>query len=198
MKKIGDCYKKGGWIASAIKNPGAFTEYCKNKGYSGVTENCISEGKKSTNATTRKRANLTETLSEMPKKDNGGVLFHKDGGVMKTAYIPYGKMHRHEHGIQHAKLGVELTKKGIPVVSEQCESGKCQIVQSAEIEASEIIFTESSSKKIEGLVTKMDKEKDSVKRNKIALELGKLVREELAKAEDATGKFDAMIKKIKA
>ena len=38
------------------KNEGTFTSYCKNKGYDGVTAQCIAEGKKSSNPKTRKRA----------------------------------------------------------------------------------------------------------------------------------------------
>jgi hypothetical protein len=38
------------------KNKGTFTNFCKKKGYNGVTEKCIAEGKKSKNPTTRKRA----------------------------------------------------------------------------------------------------------------------------------------------
>lgn len=40
------------------KNKGKFTSYCKSKGYNGVTSACIAEGKKSSNPTTRKRANF--------------------------------------------------------------------------------------------------------------------------------------------
>lgn len=56
------------WIQEAIKNPGAFTEYCKRKGYKGVTKECIEEGKKSPNPTTRRRAHLAETLRKLRRK----------------------------------------------------------------------------------------------------------------------------------
>ena len=38
------------------KNEGTFTQYCKNRGYDGVTSACIAKGKNSKNPTTRKRA----------------------------------------------------------------------------------------------------------------------------------------------
>ena len=38
------------------ENKGTFTNYCKNKGYTGVTQACINQGKKSKNPTTRKRS----------------------------------------------------------------------------------------------------------------------------------------------
>lgn len=40
------------------KNKGKFTSYCKSRGYNGVTSACIAEGKRSSNPTTRKRANF--------------------------------------------------------------------------------------------------------------------------------------------
>jgi len=60
--------KKKKWIQEAIKKPGAFTEWCKRRGYSGVTQECIEEGKRSSNPTTRRRAHLAETLRKMNKK----------------------------------------------------------------------------------------------------------------------------------
>jgi len=41
-----------------IKHPGAFTEYCKRKGYKSVTCECICEGMKSNDPDVRKRANF--------------------------------------------------------------------------------------------------------------------------------------------
>ncbi len=35
---------------------GSFTEYCRRKGYDGVTSACIAQGKKSKNPATRKKA----------------------------------------------------------------------------------------------------------------------------------------------
>lgn len=46
---------------------GTFTSYCKNKGYKGVTNECIAEGKNSPDAKTQKRANLAETFRSMAK-----------------------------------------------------------------------------------------------------------------------------------
>ena len=44
------------------KNRGKFTEYCKRKGYGGVTEACIAEGKRSRSSTTRKRATFAKNV----------------------------------------------------------------------------------------------------------------------------------------
>ena len=41
---------------------GAFTQFCKRKGFKGVTKQCIQIGKKSKNPLTRKRATFAETL----------------------------------------------------------------------------------------------------------------------------------------
>jgi len=56
------------WIQSAVKKPGAFTNWCKKQGYKGVTSACIAEGKRSKNPTTRRRANLAATLRKMRRK----------------------------------------------------------------------------------------------------------------------------------
>ncbi len=56
------------WIQKAIKKRGAFTQWCKRRGYSGVTQRCIEEGKRSKNPTTRRRAVLARTLRKTNKK----------------------------------------------------------------------------------------------------------------------------------
>jgi hypothetical protein len=60
--------KEDKWIQDAVKKPGSFTEYCKKKGYDGVTQECINEGKKSSDSTTKRRAELAETFRGMGKK----------------------------------------------------------------------------------------------------------------------------------
>ena len=52
------------WIQKAIKKPGAFTAYCKGKGYEGVTSACIQEGIKA-GGKVAKRAHLARTLRRM-------------------------------------------------------------------------------------------------------------------------------------
>ena len=66
--------KKKKW-AQAVKKKmekkgtkGSFRAYCKKKGYSGVTEACIEEGKRSKSPKTRKRAVLAETFKKMRKR----------------------------------------------------------------------------------------------------------------------------------
>lgn len=64
-------FKKGGktnWMKDAVKKPGSFTAFCKSKGYDGVTEQCVSEGKRSKNPLTKKRANLAATFRSINKK----------------------------------------------------------------------------------------------------------------------------------
>lgn len=60
--------KKEKWIREAIKKPGAFTRYCKRKGFSGVTEACIRMGLRSKNPKTRARARLARTLRALSKR----------------------------------------------------------------------------------------------------------------------------------
>ena len=56
------------WVQKAIKKEGSFTEYCKKRGYKGVTQACINEAKKSKNPKTRRRAILAETLRKTSKR----------------------------------------------------------------------------------------------------------------------------------
>lgn len=59
--------KSNKWIKSAIRHPGAFTRWCKSRGYKGVTQACINEGKKSSSRTVRKQAVLAQTLRRLPR-----------------------------------------------------------------------------------------------------------------------------------
>ena len=66
---FGDAPKRGkNWMQKAVKKPGSFTAWCKRQGFSGVTSACIAKGKRSKNATTRKRANLAQTFRKTAKK----------------------------------------------------------------------------------------------------------------------------------
>lgn len=56
------------WIQGAIKNEGAFTEWCKRRGFGGVTQACIQAGLKSKDPTVRRRANLARTLKRLAKR----------------------------------------------------------------------------------------------------------------------------------
>ena len=60
-----------GLAASKIRikpeNKGKFTQYCKDAGYTGVTEKCIKEGKKSKSKAVRKRAVFAENAKEWSK-----------------------------------------------------------------------------------------------------------------------------------
>ena len=47
--------RKRKWIQRAIKRPGAMTEWCKQRGYDGVTDGCLAEAK----AVARKRKDKT-------------------------------------------------------------------------------------------------------------------------------------------
>jgi len=39
--------RKKKWIQGAIQRPGRMIQYCKRKGYKGVTEECLNEAEKS-------------------------------------------------------------------------------------------------------------------------------------------------------
>ena len=58
--------KKKKWAQDAVKNPGAFTAYCKSLGFKGVTNACIEKGIAAGGAVA-KRAVLARTLRRMHK-----------------------------------------------------------------------------------------------------------------------------------
>ena len=95
----------------------------------------------------------------------------KEGGKMNI--IPEGELHARLHHMDQEGI----TKKGIPVISEE-EGG--EIVQHAEIERNEIIFCLEVTKKLEELMEDGSEE--------AALEAGKLLADEiLNNTEDRTG-----------
>ena len=47
---------------------GAFTQWCKSRGYKGVTGACIAEGLRSKNPTTRKRANFARNVRRISRR----------------------------------------------------------------------------------------------------------------------------------
>lgn len=65
--------KNGSGIHIKKKNRGKFTDYCGGK----VTEACIQKGLRSSNPTTRKRANFARNARGWSKK-------HKEGGVLES------------------------------------------------------------------------------------------------------------------
>ena len=96
------------------------------------------------------------------------------GGTMNI--IPEGELHARLHHMEQEGI----TKKGIPVISEE-EGG--EIIQHAEIERNEIIFRLEVTKKLEELMEDGSEE--------AALEAGKLLVEEiLNNTEDRTGLID--------
>jgi hypothetical protein len=79
-----------------------------------------------------------------------GVM--RKGGKL-SAYMPQGSMHRYNHkseSLIKSRYGVDVTKKGIPVLSKDCESGTCSYRQIAEIEGKEVIFDKPLVDKIMG------------------------------------------------
>ena len=116
--------KGGDWMSTAVKKPGAFTEYCKDQGYKGVTQDCIDKAKNSSNKTTSKRAVLAETFRKMKHEDGGqlelivnklkareGALFH----VGTLSMITHGNS---DHRTKHKDYLLD-TNDSVPVSEKQ-------------------------------------------------------------------------------
>lgn len=104
--------------------------------------------------------------------DSNEILEYKEGGSFNV--IPEGALHARLHHIDNID---NITKKGIPVVSED-QNGN--IIQQAEIEHSEIIFRLEVTKKIEELQKQYDSDKYSQdEKDSFAIEAGKLLVNEI-------------------
>ena len=98
---------------------------------------------------------------------------NKFGKGGKFNVIPEGALHARLHHMENAD---NLTKKGIPVVSEN-ENGELE--QQAEIEKEEIIFRIEVTKKIEQLMDQYNSETSQKEKDLIAIETGKLLVDEI-------------------
>ena len=108
----------------------------------------------------------------------------KEGGSI----IPEGALHKNLNhlGEINPDLKGEITKKGIPVISNE-EGG--EIVQHAEIEEGEIIFQKSVTEKIEELYKEYNKEDISQsEKDELAIKAGKIIAKEIMeKTDDKVG-----------
>lgn len=111
----------------------------------------------------------------------------KQGGTMNV--IPEGAFHSRKHSLPE-DISEQVTKKGIPVVTEE-EGGVLQ--QHAEIEKNEIIFHKKATDKIEDLFERYNKAESKEEKDKLALECGKYITKEiLVNTDDRTGLIDSI------
>ena len=108
----------------------------------------------------------------------------KEGGSI----IPEGALHKNLNHLEEVNpdLKGEITKKGIPVISNE-EGG--EIVQHAENEEGEIIFQKSVTEKIEELYKEYNKEDISQsEKDELAIKAGKIIAKEIMeKTDDKVG-----------
>ena len=112
------------------------------------------------------------------------------GGKMNM--IVTGALHARKHNLEelNPNLEGEITKKGIPVVVMN-EGGEVQS-QQAEVESGEIIMNFDTTKTIEDYYDEYNSTNSKTEKNKIALECGKYLVDELLKNTDDP---DKLIKK---
>jgi len=60
--------KKNDWVKKAIKHPGAFRQWCQQRGHSKVTTSCIESGLRQSDPTIKRRAALAKALKKMREK----------------------------------------------------------------------------------------------------------------------------------
>lgn len=125
----------------------------------------------------------SKEISEDPQK-------FQLGGKMNM--IVTGALHARKHDLEelNPNLEGEITKKGIPVVVMN-EGGEVQS-QQAEVESGEIIMNFDTTKTIEDYYNEYNSTDSKTEKNKIALECGKYLVNELLKNTDDP---DKLIKK---
>ena len=133
---------------------------------------------------------------------NGGeIQFAKDGAKLENieiseekSVIPEGALHKNKH----EDFDLDVTKKGIPVITvkddnvetlEEIQEQKDSLVQHAEIEHNEIIFSKELTDFIEENREKWHETEDP----EICLQVGmRLVKEILENTDDNTGLIDKL------
>jgi len=135
---------------------------------------------------------------------NGGeIQFAKEGAKLENievseekSVIPEGALHKNKH----EDFDLDVTKKGIPVITvkddnvetlEEIQEQKDSLVQHAEIEHNEIIFSKELTDFIEENREKWHETEDP----EICLQVGmRLVKEILENTDDNTGLIDKLNK----
>jgi hypothetical protein len=123
---------------------------------------------------------------------------YKNGGYIKKLYQKFqhgGQMNVIPEGAFHSRLNhlpdeisEQVTPKGIPVITKE-EGG--ELLQHSEVERNEITFNYEVSKKLEEYTKKYNEAESDKEKNEIAIELGKILTEEIMEnTQDNTGLMD--------
>lgn len=106
-----------------------------------------------------------------------------------------GKLHRFKHNLKNIaeKINVDISEKGIPVLTKRCEEGSCYLVQSNEIEEGELILNAKDVLKLEELQLQYNESND----DKYLVEIGKIVKKLLSQTKDETGRFKDEIETLR-
>ena len=146
----------------------------------GGLDTRILSAKLGTKINPSKLRNIAKKVKGNSKKED--VEKFENGGKMNV--IPDGALHARLNHLD-GELGEAVTSKGIPVVT--FDDGG-EITQHAEIEINEIIFNKDTTGQIEHYFKLYKKAESEQEKNKIAIECGKfLVEEILENTDDRTG-----------
>lgn len=122
-----------------------------------------------------------------PKEESQTTIKFQNGGQMNV--IPEGALHARLHHMEdeNPDLKGQITKKGIPVVSEE-EGG--EITQQAEIEREEIIFNKETTTALEELYEKYKEDP----KPEYAIYAGKILAQQIMEnTDDRTGLIDRVV-----
>lgn len=122
-----------------------------------------------------------------PKEESQTTIKFQNGGQMNV--IPEGALHARLHHMEdeNPDLKGQITKKGIPVVSEE-EGG--EITQQAEIEREEIIFNKETTTALEELYEKYKEDP----KPEYAIYAGQILAQQIMEnTDDRTGLIDRVV-----
>lgn len=135
------------------------------------------------------------TFQDIQYAQNGAKLGDIEVSEERSV-IPEGALHRNKHD----DFDLDVTKKGIPVITvendnvetlEEIQQQKDTLVQHAEIEHNEIIF----SKELTDFIEEKRKEWHESEDDQICIEVGmRLVKEIIENTDDNTGLIDKLNK----
>jgi hypothetical protein len=110
------------------------------------------------------------------KNGNKHTVQFKEGGQLNV--IPDGALHARRNNYE-GDLGDAVTNKGIPVVTYGDK-----IIQHAEIERNEIIFTKDTTDKLESYYKQYNEAESEASKDAIAVECGKFLANEIIENTD--------------
>lgn len=143
-------------------------------------------GKKGAKINPAKLRGITKKIQRKSKPEELVIseIQHLSEGGKVMNVIPEGALHARKHNLPE-EIADQVTNKGIPVITFEEDGG---VIQHAEIEVNEIIFSKDTTVKLEAYYKQYNDTESEDKKTEIAIEAGKFLASEiLENTDDRTG-----------